>query len=132
MTGQQPSSYYQDKSRKGSIPACLLLLCAMTLPAAAQNTCVTNPQGTTLCSTSSGVINGNTNDSGSSVYRDDRGNQLDFQTDPNGSATVTTNAGENINWSQPVLGNMKSPALDTAPPPPSGPAPIPLNRNSPF
>jgi hypothetical protein len=121
-----------SKHRKGAISACLLFMWAIALPATAQNTCVTNPQGTTLCSTSSGVINGNTNDSGSSVYRDDRGNQLDFQTDPKGSASVRTQAGKDINWSQPVLGNMKSPALDTAPPPPSGPAPIPLNRNSPF
>ena len=59
-------------------PYRLLFLALLALPALAQNTCYTNPQGTTICSNSGSVIHGNTNSAGNSVYRDDRGNRLDF------------------------------------------------------
>ncbi len=78
-------------------------------PLCAQNTCFTNPQGTTICSTSGGVIHGNTNSVGNSVYRDERGNRLDFQTDAMGNAKVTTADGQQVQWSQSVLGEKKYP-----------------------
>lgn len=109
-------------------PALRALLLTALIPSGlcsqvqAQNTCHTNPQGVTLCSTDSGVIHGSTSDSGNTVFRDDRGRQLDFETDSRGSATVKPAQGDPVRWSQPVLGSMKYPKLDTAPPRPSMPA----------
>lgn len=97
----------------------LVILPALTLPGLAQNTCYTNSQGTTLCSNSGKVITGNTNSTGNSVYRDDRGNRLDFKTDQFGSASVQPRTGKPIQWSQPVLGERKYPDLEPSPPPPS-------------
>jgi len=97
---------------------------AVALPAASQTTCYTNPQGTTICSTPSGVINGDTSATGHSVYRDDRGNLLDFHTDQSGKASVQLPSGERANWSQSVLGEKKYPySNNTAPAaPPARPA----------
>lgn len=77
-----------------------LLAVALADPLLAQTTCYTNPQGTTLCSTLDGVIQGNTSEIGQSVYRDNRGQQLDHQVDPFGNATVTGPDGEVIKWTQ--------------------------------
>lgn len=78
----------------------------------AQNTCYTDPQGTTLCSTPEAVVRGSTDSTGNSVYRDDRGNLLDFQTDQTGKASVELPSGKSINWSQGVLGEKKYPFND--------------------
>jgi hypothetical protein len=75
----------------------------------AQSTCFTDPYGTTICSSPGKVIQGSTNSIGHSLYRDDRGNQLDFQTDQSGKASVKLPSGESINWSQGVLGEKKYP-----------------------
>ncbi|MEM1114151.1 MAG: hypothetical protein AAGI11_19705 [Pseudomonadota bacterium] len=98
----------------------------------AQNTCFTGTTGTTICSTSSGVIHGNTNSVGNSVYRDSRGNRLDMQTDRRGTARVETANGEVVNWSQQVLGEKKYPETvkreGIAPPHPADlRPPIPLD-----
>lgn len=86
------------------MPALLLpLLCL------AQSTCFTDPHGTTLCSSPGTVVRGNTDSTGHSVYRDDRGNRLDFETDRSGKAAVELPSGESINWSQRVLGEKKYP-----------------------
>jgi hypothetical protein len=97
----------------------LLIAWLIPVPALAQNTCYTGPQGTTICSGTGGVIHGNTNSVGNSVYRDSRGKQLDFQTDQFGNASVQPSAGESIDWSQPVLGERKYPDLDSSPPTPT-------------
>ena len=89
-----------------------LALFAVALPAGAQYTCYTNPDGTTLCSSPEGVVNGDTSATGRSVYRDDRGNLLDFSTDQSGKASVQLPSGKRINWSQPVLGDKKYPYRD--------------------
>ena len=104
----------------------LLLGALITVPALAQNTCYTGPTGTTICSTASGVIHGNTNSVGNSVYRDDRGNRLDMQTDSRGTATVETRKGEVVQWSQPVLGEKKYPATVDRPHPATATEPVPL------
>ena len=110
-----------------------MLTALLALPAAAQNTCYTGTTGTTICSTSSGVIHGNTNSVGNSVYRDDRGNRLDFQTDSRGSAELETRQGDPVNWSQPVLGELKYPQTverplpDNRPHPASAREPLPLD-----
>ncbi len=90
----------------------LLLGWAAQVPA--QNTCYTDPQGTTLCSSPGAVIHGSTNSTGSSVYRDDRGELLDFQTDRTGKASVELPSGKSINWSQGVLGEKKYPFSDSS------------------
>ena len=84
---------------------------ALVLPLAclAQSTCFTDPHGTTLCSSPGTVARGNTDSIGHSVYRDDRGNRLDFETDRSGKAAVKLPSGESINWSQRVLGEKKYP-----------------------
>jgi hypothetical protein len=105
-------------------PYPLVLLAVLALPALAQSTCYTNPQGTTICSNAGSVIHGNTNSAGNSVYRDDRGNRLDFETDSAGNASVQPEQGEAIRWSQPVLGEQKYP-VSTSPAPPSPPIVIP-------
>jgi hypothetical protein len=81
----------------------------------AQYTCYTDPQGTTLCSSPDSVIHGTTNSVGSSVYRDDRGNLLDFHTDQTGKASVELPSGKTINWSQGVLGEKKYPFSNKPP-----------------
>ena len=79
----------------------------LALPGMAQTTCFTNADGATLCSTSGGVITGNTNAAGSSVYRDSQGRQLEFSTDSAGNGRIVTDSGEVVHWQQPVLGEMK-------------------------
>ena len=98
-------------------PSLLVLLALPALSCLAQNTCYTNPQGTTICSNAGNVIHGNTNSAGDSVYRDDRGNRLDFQTDSAGNASVQPTEGEAIRWSQPVLGAQKYPSSGSPAPP---------------
>ena len=105
-------------------PCPLVVMAVLALPGLAQNTCYTNPQGTTICSNAGSVIHGNTNSAGNSVYRDDRGNRLDFQTDSAGNASVQPAEGEAIRWSQPVLGEQKYPGTGS-PVPPSPPIVIP-------
>jgi len=84
---------------------------ALVLPLAclAQSTCFTDPHGTTICSSPGTVVHGNTDSTGHSLYRDDRGNRLDFETDRSGKAAVELPSGESINWSQRVLGEKKYP-----------------------
>lgn len=88
-----------------------LVVPALVFPLAclAQSTCFTDPHGTTLCSSPGTVVRGNTNGTGHSIYRDDRGNRLDFETDRSGKAAVKLPSGESINWSQRVLGEKKYP-----------------------
>jgi len=71
-----------------------------TLPCLAQTTCFTDPLGTTICSTPDGVIHGNTSSIGQSIYRDDRGQLLDYEVDQFGNASVQRPAGDIIDWSQ--------------------------------
>lgn len=100
--------------------ALFILAMALALPGMAQNSCFTNADGTTLCSTSEGVITGNTNAAGASVYRDGLGRQLDFSTDAAGNARVITPSGKVIRWQQPGLGKMQygqPPGRMAAPPP---------------
>lgn len=97
------------------IPITLALV--LTPACLAQNTCFTNPHGTTICSSPGTVVHGSTNSTGQSLYRDDRGNQLDFHTDQFGNASVELPSGEAIRWSQPVLGEKKYP--EAAKPPAS-------------
>lgn len=91
--------------------AITLVTCVLALPALAQNTCYTSPPGATICSTPDAVIHGNSNSSGSSIYRDDRGNRLKFSADPSGNATVQPISGKPIRWSQAVLGTLRYPPL---------------------
>ena len=79
-----------------------LLVLALTPPGLAQTSCFTDAQGTTLCSGPEGVVRGNTNSTGSSVYRDDRGNRLDYEVDQFGKASIQLPSGKSIDWSQPV------------------------------
>ena len=80
----------------------VILVLALTAPCLAQTTCFTDSQGTTLCSGPEGVIRGTTNSTGYSIYRDDRGNRLDYEVDSLGRATLQLPSGESINWSQPL------------------------------
>jgi hypothetical protein len=103
----------------------VLITCMLSQSGLAQTTCYTNPQGTTICSNSGSVIQGNTNSVGNSVYRDDRGNPLEFQVDQFGNATVEPRSGDPIHWSQRVLGERKYPNPGgTASPPPPSPPPL--------
>ena len=92
----------------------VLLGLLITGSSVAQNTCYTDPHGKTLCSTPEAVVQGDTNSVGTSTYRDDRGNQLDFQTDQFGNASVTLESGKPIKWSAPVLGEKKYPFSETS------------------
>lgn len=74
------------------------------LPCLAQTTCFTDSFGTTICSTPGGVIHGNTSSIGQSIYRDDRGQLLDYEVDQFGNASVQRPTGEIIDWSQSVPG----------------------------
>lgn len=82
------------------LPALFAL--AITPAGLAQTTCFTDPHGATLCSGPEGVVRGNTNGTGYSVYRDDRGHQLDYEVDQFGKASVQLPSGKPINWSQSV------------------------------
>jgi hypothetical protein len=93
----------------------VLVFCMLSQSGLAQNTCYTNPQGTTICSNSGSVIHGSSDRTGNSVYRDDRGNRLEFRTDQFGNATVEPRSGEPIEWSQQVLGERKYPGSGTPP-----------------
>ena len=79
-----------------------MLAFILTAPCLSQTTCFTDPQGVTLCSGPEGVVRGTTNSSGYSVYRDDRGNRLDYEVDSLGRASIQLPSGESINWSQTV------------------------------
>ena len=81
-----------------NIPVLLALM--FSLPCVAQTTCFTDPHGTTLCSTPNGVIHGGTSSIGHSIYRDDRGNQLDYEVDQFGNASVQQPTGKSIDWLQ--------------------------------
>ena len=119
-----PITAYTGNRVSGVQPVKMILLVLawlLALPGMAQNTCYTGPQGTTICSSTGGVIHGNTSSVGNSLYRDDRGKQLDFQADQFGNASVQNPAGDSIKWSQPVLGERKYPDMDS-----SHPAPTPL------
>ncbi len=96
----------------------LLLLALVLTPASlAQSTCFTDPHGTTICSSPGAVVHGNTDSTGHSIYRDDRGNSLDFQTDRSGKSSVRLPSGDSINWSQGVLGEKRYPFSSTKPQP---------------
>ena len=106
--------------------AILLLIGASTH---AQNTCYTNPAGTTICSTAGGVVHGNTNSVGNSVYRDERGKQLDLQSDQFGNASINVDGAGEVRWSQDVIGEKRDPDWTNATPvliPPRQTAPTPL------
>jgi len=107
-----------------------LVVPALVLPLAclAQSTCFTNPYGTTICSSPDTVVRGNTNGTGHSIYRDDRGNRLDFETDRSGKAAVKLPSGESINWSQRVLGEKKYPFSRDTPQAPAVPPAAPGSR----
>ena len=79
-----------------------LLVLSFTAPCLAQTTCFTDPQGSTICSSPEGVIRGTTNSTGYSVYRDDRGNRLDYDVDSLGRSSIQLPSGDSINWSQSV------------------------------
>ena len=95
----------------------ILAACVFALPVLAQNTCHTGLNGTTLCSTPDGVIHGNTNSSGHSVYRDDHGRQLQFRVDPSGNAQLQPHSGKPIHRSQAELATRRYPSLETRPAP---------------
>jgi len=98
-------------------------------PAVAQNTCYTNPAGTTICSTAGGVVHGNTNSVGNSVYRDERGNQLDLQSDQFGNASITVDKAGEVRWSSDVIAQKRDPQQVTPNPvlvPPRQTIPTPL------
>lgn len=106
--------------------ASLLLICAS---ASAQNTCYTNPAGTTICSTAGGVVHGNTNSVGNSVYRDERGQQLDLKSDQFGNASITVEGAGDVRWSQEVIAEKRDPERATPAPvlvPPRQSTPTPL------
>ena len=88
---------------KVALQSLLIVLGGLALynPTWAQNTCFTDPDGATICSTASGVVHGNTNSTGQSIYRDTRGNQLDFESDRQGRSSVQLSTGEPINWISP-------------------------------
>ena len=100
------------------VPALLPYL--LSLPCLAQTTCFTDSHGTTLCSTPGGVIHGNTNSLGDSVYRDDRGNRLDYDVDQFGDVSVQRPSGETIEWSQPAPEDRFDPDNNADSQPPSG------------
>ncbi len=99
----------------------LFLTLILTPVCLAQTTCYTDKQGTTLCSHPDTVINGNTSSIGQSVYRDDRGNRLDYGVDQFGQATVRLPAGKTIDWSQSVPVEPKQPPVNLVRPLPGSP-----------
>ena len=112
-------------TRKTYLAGALLL----STSASAQNTCFTNPTGTTICSTAGGVVHGNTNSVGNSVYRDERGKQLELQADQFGNASVTVDGAGEVRWSQDVIGEKRDPDwVENTPPliPPRQSTPTPL------
>jgi len=110
-----------------------LVVPALLLPplCLAQSTCFTDPHGTTLCSSPGTVVHGNTDSTGHSLYRDDRGNRLDFETDRSGKAAVKLPSGESINWSQRVLGEKKYPFSRDPPQLPAVPPTAPGSQITP-
>ncbi len=74
------------------------------------------------------MVRGNTNGTGYSIYRDDRGNRLNFETDRSGKAAVKLPSGEAINWSQRVLGEKKYPFSRDPPQAPAVPPAEPGSR----
>jgi hypothetical protein len=90
-------------------------------PALAQTTCFTDHLGTTICSSPDTVIHGNTSSIGTSVYRDDSGNRLDYDSDPTGKSSLQLPSGESIEWSQPVPEKQNTPQMiDSRQLPPTG------------
>ena len=77
-----------------------LLALLLSLPSWSQTTCYTDPHGTTLCSTPEGVIRGTTSSTGQSIYRDERGNRLDYDVSPFGDASIKLPSGETVEWLQ--------------------------------
>lgn len=100
-------------TRKTYLAGALLL----STSASAQNTCFTNPAGTTICSTAGGVVHGNTNSVGNSVYRDERGKQLDLQADQFGNASIIVDGAGEVRWSADVIAEKRDPER-VAPRPP--------------
>jgi hypothetical protein len=80
----------------------LLLLLLPAAPGPAQTTCFTDPHGTTLCSSPEGVIRGSTSSIGTSIYRDDSGNRLEYDSDASGKSSLQLPSGKSIEWSHPV------------------------------
>ncbi|MEP4486043.1 MAG: hypothetical protein ABJ013_10475 [Halioglobus sp.] len=109
------------------LPITLLLLLSTSL--SAQNTCYTNSAGTTICSTAGGVVHGNTNSVGNSVYRDERGKQLDLQSNQFGNASLRVDGAGEVRWSQEVIAEKRDPVQVTRDPvlvPPRQSTPTPL------
>ncbi|MEP0201291.1 MAG: hypothetical protein ABJ084_11030 [Halioglobus sp.] len=87
----------------------LVMLLFLSTSLNAQNTCYTNTAGTTICSTAGGVVHGNTNSVGNSVYRDERGKQLDLQSDQFGNASIVVDGAGEVRWSQEVIAEKREP-----------------------
>ncbi|MEM6582372.1 MAG: hypothetical protein AAF699_13925 [Pseudomonadota bacterium] len=103
----------------------LTITVLLALPCHAQTTCFTNRQGTTLCSTPSGVVNGSTNRLGDSTFRDSSGNRLNHELDPIGNNSLELSDGETVQWSQPAPVDTTAPNATESipraePPPPIG------------
>ena len=101
----------------------ILMLLLSLLPAAqspAQTTCFTDPHGTTLCSSPEGVIQGNTSSIGTSIYRDDSGNRLEYDSDATGRSSLQLPSGKSIEWSHPVPVERNTPQTNDLRIPPSG------------
>lgn len=92
-----------------------LLALILSVPSWAQTTCYTDPHGTTLCSTPEGVIRGTTSSTGQSVYRDERGNRLDYEVSPFGDASIERPSGETIEWLQSAPADADRAGDDTVP-----------------
>lgn len=107
------------ENRMGIILGLLMLLLAA--PSPAQTTCFTDPHGTTLCSSPEGVIHGSTSSIGTSVYRDDSGNRLEYDSDATGKSSLQLPSGESIEWSHPVPETLNTPpVIDSRGLPPTG------------
>ncbi len=92
-----------------------LLALTLSLPSWAQTTCYTDPHGTTLCSTPEGVIRGTTSSTGQSIYRDERGNRLDYQVTPSGDAAIKLPSGDTIEWLQSAPADADKPGGNAVP-----------------
>ena len=98
----------------------LLLLLLPAAPGPAQTTCFTDPHGTTLCSSPDGVIHGSTSSIGTSIYRDDSGNRLEYDSDATGRSSLQLPSGKSIEWSHPVPVERNTPQTNDLRIPPSG------------
>lgn len=102
----------------------------LAIPCHAQTTCFTNRQGTTLCSTPSGVVNGSTNRLGDSTFRDSSGNLLNHDLDPIGNNSLELSDGETVQWSQPAPVDTTAPNATDSIPRAKPPAPIGTSDSS--